>query len=109
MRHKLAGHIDVDNLNMEVGIEMHKAMTEALYPSVNKKMTGGGGKHKLIKDARHSYKRDYHAAYQHACRTEQSPTEHLKVVPKGHSAHFIFCLQLFLFLIIRHRIKISSF
>lgn len=50
MRHKLAGYVYVDYLNIKVGAERYHAVTYLAQPSVNKEIVAGSSKDKVIKD-----------------------------------------------------------
>ena len=74
MRHKLACHVDVDNLNMKVGAEGYHPFADAAQPFIDKEVIARGCKDKVVKDVGQCYESCYQADGQHTRSTEQGPS-----------------------------------
>ena len=61
MRHKLAGNVDVDNLNVEVRVEADGTVAYLCQPLIYKEVVGGGCQYEVVE-----YVRKGDECYNHA-------------------------------------------
>ena len=88
VRHKLRRNVDADDLDLEIGrgkpLGGPVAAHQFTKPSVEEEIPAGGAQDKVIEDVREGNEHADQNDEKHDARAEDTPTEHLQVIPEGH-------------------------